>query len=358
MWRIGATIIVLGGLAILIMDLLVGAHQPMPGAARESAPPNLHASNSPVLHLPAAAGLTPAAAPALEPRRGSAEGVWTEGAALSDVRRLEAGRSDQGAVAAPSLDNGDMLARLPDAAGYSSDPQASFAPDRSGELRKAGPAFGRPSARPSDARWPEQKPAETKASLAAEPHDLPAPKPKNGDAAGGGIDGGGTDGPNPHIATAQRRLALLGYDPGPADGRPGRRTDAAVREFQSDQHLRVDGRIDDRLLARLEDASHARARLRQQELDAMTPSAPPARHGPPQDRGVIASVLGGVQRLIGRDFNSAERPAELASYCRAHADSWIYDFGREAFVFCGNIIASQSARTSSATPAPEAAATP
>ena len=46
------------------------------------------------------------------------------------------------------------------------------------------------------------------------------------------------------IAEAQRRLAQLGFDPGPADGMAGARTTAAIRAFQRDRGLDVNGRID------------------------------------------------------------------------------------------------------------------
>jgi hypothetical protein len=52
-------------------------------------------------------------------------------------------------------------------------------------------------------------------------------------------------------------------------------------------------------------------------------------------------VLGGFQRLLGRDFDGVRRPGELAAYCRANSDTWIYDFGREASVYCGNVVAGQ-----------------
>lgn len=39
----------------------------------------------------------------------------------------------------------------------------------------------------------------------------------------------------------QTRLLALGYDPGPPDGIAGRRTQAAIRAFQRDQQLDVDG---------------------------------------------------------------------------------------------------------------------
>jgi hypothetical protein len=79
--------------------------------------------------------------------------------------------------------------------------------------------------------------------------------------------------------------------------------------------------------------------LRQHELEAMIP-APPRHPEPQQRRSVFASMMGGFQRLVGRDFDSSRRPDELATYCRGNAETWIYDFGREAFVYCGNVIAS------------------
>lgn len=39
----------------------------------------------------------------------------------------------------------------------------------------------------------------------------------------------------------QTWLKEVGYDPGPADGKPGRKTEAAVRAFQKDYNLEVDG---------------------------------------------------------------------------------------------------------------------
>ena len=43
------------------------------------------------------------------------------------------------------------------------------------------------------------------------------------------------------LASIQRRLAELGYDPGPADGRAGPRTRAAIQAFQRARGLLVDG---------------------------------------------------------------------------------------------------------------------
>jgi cell wall-associated NlpC family hydrolase len=43
------------------------------------------------------------------------------------------------------------------------------------------------------------------------------------------------------VRWVQRRLSLHGFNPGPADGVFGRRTEAALRSFQQAHHLEVDG---------------------------------------------------------------------------------------------------------------------
>ena len=56
-------------------------------------------------------------------------------------------------------------------------------------------------------------------------------------------------------ARVQGGLARLGYDPGPVDGRPGPKTSGAIRQYQSDHGLLVDGR------ASLELARHIESKL-------------------------------------------------------------------------------------------------
>jgi len=46
-----------------------------------------------------------------------------------------------------------------------------------------------------------------------------------------------------YIKLIQEHLAAVGYDPGPVDGVNGKKTDAAIRRFQSDQQLEVDGLV-------------------------------------------------------------------------------------------------------------------
>jgi hypothetical protein len=54
------------------------------------------------------------------------------------------------------------------------------------------------------------------------------------------------------VTGVQSRLHNLGYDPGPADGDPGPRTAAALRQFQCDNGIDPTGEPDDALLALLE----------------------------------------------------------------------------------------------------------
>ena len=57
----------------------------------------------------------------------------------------------------------------------------------------------------------------------------------------------GAESTRDRIANLQRALRRLGYDPGPVDGIPGARTRAAIRAFQADAKLPVNGQISERL---------------------------------------------------------------------------------------------------------------
>ncbi|HSO48063.1 MAG TPA: SEL1-like repeat protein, partial [Rhizobiaceae bacterium] len=54
------------------------------------------------------------------------------------------------------------------------------------------------------------------------------------------------------IAKVQEQLAQIGFDPGPADGQIGARTTDAVKAFQKQEGLPVDGQITSELLQKLE----------------------------------------------------------------------------------------------------------
>ena len=60
------------------------------------------------------------------------------------------------------------------------------------------------------------------------------------------------------VLRTQTHLARLGYDPGPLDGLPGRRTTEAVRRFQRDFGLSATGRISEELLVLLMAVAAAR----------------------------------------------------------------------------------------------------
>lgn len=57
---------------------------------------------------------------------------------------------------------------------------------------------------------------------------------------------------NSTIKEVQERLSVLGYDPGPADGLPGKRTRQAIEQFQRDSNLQVTGDADAATLKRLD----------------------------------------------------------------------------------------------------------
>lgn len=64
-----------------------------------------------------------------------------------------------------------------------------------------------------------------------------------------GVDG--VVGPRTWVALAQAALRARGFDPGPVDGRFGQRTAAAVRAFQNEHRLVVDGILGPQTWAKL-----------------------------------------------------------------------------------------------------------
>jgi hypothetical protein len=54
-----------------------------------------------------------------------------------------------------------------------------------------------------------------------------------------------------YTVTIQRELAAKGYQPGPADGVAGPRTSSAIRRYQADNGMVVDGRVSLELLNHL-----------------------------------------------------------------------------------------------------------
>ena len=73
--------------------------------------------------------------------------------------------------------------------------------------------------------------------------NLGEPTWKQGDRNSGGATPIATGSSSRHttVASIQGGLRELGYDPGPVDGLYGNRTAQAIRKYQRDQGLRVDG---------------------------------------------------------------------------------------------------------------------
>lgn len=62
---------------------------------------------------------------------------------------------------------------------------------------------------------------------------------------------GNTEEYNPKVEELQTKLKMLGYNPGPVDGKIGFRTRGAVKEFQGEYGLKVTGYVDKRTWAEL-----------------------------------------------------------------------------------------------------------
>ncbi len=56
---------------------------------------------------------------------------------------------------------------------------------------------------------------------------------------------------NQAVTNLQSQLAARGYDPGPIDGMMGERTRAAIRAYQRDRQMPVDGQVSQALVASL-----------------------------------------------------------------------------------------------------------
>jgi peptidoglycan hydrolase-like protein with peptidoglycan-binding domain len=163
------------------------------------------------------------------------------------------------------------------------------------------------------------------------------------------------------VADAQRLLARLGYNVGPADGYTGPRTAAAVRAFQQANGMWADGVIDEALLVALEDKADERdQRLRPawKTQGAVMPPAPsiatgrdslpPTAHRSPstarssttgsgESENTVSSIVSGLQRMIGHEFDSVHAPGDLRAFCNAHSDNWVYDEGTGRFLFCAEV---------------------
>lgn len=95
------------------------------------------------------------------------------------------------------------------------------------------------------------------------------------------------------IVDLQWQLALHGYDPGPADGEPGARTTAAIRHYQADAGLPVDGRPSQALLDHLKYTVPA---VRNAAAPAPAPARPRQAAEPPRP-GPLDTLEPGLRRI-------------------------------------------------------------
>ena len=132
------------------------------------------------------------------------------------------------------------------------------------------------------------------------------------------------------VRRAQAELARLGYKPGPADGIAGRRTTAAVKRFQSDSGLPVDGRLSPALVTQLRAAVDAGKPKAEAQPTKKTPAA--ARSGKSGDLwGSIAfsqDAGGGYTWAMVWNSSGHEQAKQLAmEKCRGRGGENCQDVG-------------------------------
>ena len=118
-------------------------------------------------------------------------------------------------------------------------------------------------------------------------------------------------GDDPAIMEAQQALQEMGYDPGPVDGAMGENTRRAVKAFQGEFGLAVDGMIDDALLERLRaesalDTPSPEKRLaRRGLLRSYTRAVQDGLHDLGIDPGPVDGIVGPLTRKAVRAFQVA-----------------------------------------------------
>ncbi len=155
---------------------------------------------------------------------------------------------------------------------------------------------------------------------------VPVARPKTPAAAAGTTATGTAKRPSaPDTASvhlAQTLLRRLGYDPGPVDGVAGPQTRTAVARFQSANGLDPDGRLTAPLLGQLQAADDRRRR-------ALAARAPKPEAAPP----LFATLF----RALGFELDSVSDPERFRTYCRLNPETWVFDFGTNQSVFCGQV---------------------
>ena len=117
-------------------------------------------------------------------------------------------------------------------------------------------------------------------------------------------------GNDPAIMEAQQALQVMGYDPGPVDGAMGDNTRRALKAFQGEFGLAVDGRIDDALLERLraeaplDTASPERRLARKRLLRSYTRAVQDGLFDLGFDPGPVDGLIGPLTRKAVRAFQA------------------------------------------------------
>jgi peptidoglycan hydrolase-like protein with peptidoglycan-binding domain len=104
-----------------------------------------------------------------------------------------------------------------------------------------------------------------------------------------------------YVAKAQRQLAALGYDPGPVDGVLGKQTRIAIKHFQVDAEIEVDGELTPAMSDRLKKRVLEGSRL---------------------------SGYAAPKRQPGEETGTAPKPVNAAGPAYEVGDTYVYSDGR------------------------------
>ena len=112
--------------------------------------------------------------------------------------------------------------------------------------------------------------------------------------------------PDVRVRRAQRDLTSLGYNPGPQDGFIGPHTRAAIRAYQADKGLRIDGRVSEALLAQLRRSVAAQRIAETPPAPAQTIVLDAYSHAPGVPRGYLPAP--GYCRIWHSDRPAGHQP--------------------------------------------------
>jgi len=122
------------------------------------------------------------------------------------------------------------------------------------------------------------------------------------------------------VRDVQRRLSELGYRPGPADGAPGSRTRDAIRQYQIDNRLTVNGQITRKLVKHLLPGTTAHSPAFGDPQVWATPTTKPNR----ASRELVRDLNSLIQKIKAKQAADRWVVRELRQLVRKNRRTWLH----------------------------------